>query len=280
MKTAIGRILVPIDPSIFTGAATETACRIALKHDAEVAGVAVLDSVEIRSSLVPSVGPYYPMMIEAVSQKVSHAERILTECKARFAMTCEEYDVRHIETEYEGVPVQMLLASSIFFDLIVTGHETAFHFETRGERGNSLAELLDTTVTPILAVPAMGMLQMQEVLIAFDGSLSSARALHDFTQLAQRYSPQVKVLTAREKGVQSKFLLRNAKEYLNAHGITQVETIESDSPVDEAVDAVIDENIDLVVAGIHSKRPVRERFTGSLARHLIEKGAKALFLSH
>lgn len=280
MKTGVRRILVPVDPSVYTGAATETACRIALKHEAQVAGVAVLDSPEIRSGSVSAIGPYYPSSMDEIRAKVTHAEKILAECKARFAMTCEEYGVPHLETEYEGIPAQRFFASSIFFDLVVTGLETAFHFETRGEKCNCLSEILDTTVTPTLAVPIMGMPKLEKVLVAFDGSFSSARALRDFVEFARPYNPEIKVLTASEKAVQCDFLLRNAKEYLRVHGLSRVEIVGSDAPVFDAVEAFAGEDVDLVVAGIHSKKKIRDLFVGSFTKQLIESGNKAVFLSH
>lgn len=280
MKAPIQRILVPLDPSVFTAAATETACLIAKKHKSVVAGVAVLDSHEIRSSLVPAMGPYYPMMIDAVHAKVKHADHILEECKNRFAHTCETAGITHTETEYEGVPAEKLLESSIFFDLVITGHETAFHFETRGEQGECLSEILDKAVTPILAVPAEGMEKLESVLVCFDGSLSSARALHDFILFAAPFNLKVKVLVADTEKEKAEFLLRSATELLQSHGIENVETIASDLPVDAAVDEGVVADVDLIVAGIHSRKPIKDFFVGSFTKELLSRGTKPLLISH
>ena len=137
MRTSMRRLLVPLDPSVYAVAAAETACQIAKLHAAQVAGVAVLDSEEIRSSIVPAYGPYYPMMIEVVKKKVDHADHIILDCLKRFKIVCEKAGVDHFETEYEGLPVQKLLDSAIFYDLVVVGLETFFHFETRVQVGRS-----------------------------------------------------------------------------------------------------------------------------------------------
>lgn len=280
MKPPIQRILVPLDPSVFTQAATETACRVAKRHGAELAGVAVLDSTEIRSSLVPAVGPYYPMMIEAVQAKIKHADHILEECKDRFAQTCEAEGVSHRESEYEGVPADKLLESSIFYDLVVTGHETSFHFETRGEQGACLSEILDKAVTPILAVPAEGMGDLQSVLVTFDGSLPAARALHDFILFAAPYDLKIKVLVADTEPRKAEFLLRSAEELLRAHGMEQVETIARDLPIEEAIDEDLLSQVDMVVAGTHSRKFLKDFFVGSFMRDMLKRGAKPLLISH
>lgn len=274
------RILVPLDPSVYAVAAAETACQIAGIHEAKVAGVAVLDSTEIRSSVVPSFGPYYPMMIEVVKKKVDHADQIISDCLKRFQIVSERAGVGHFETEYEGLPVQKLLESAIFYDLVVVGLETFFHFETRVKKGDSLADLLDRTVTPVLAVPADGMEKLDSALITFDGSLGSARAMQDFVRFAAPWDVDVTVLVAQKESEQADFLLKNAVEFLESHGIEKVTATCSQSPIEEFVDDDYLEGFDVIVAGIHSRKYVKDYFVGSFTRKLIAKKMKPLFLSH
>lgn len=283
MEKPIKRVLVPLDPSMYADAATKTACRIAKKHDAEIAGVVVLDSSEITSSIVPNIGPYYPMMIEAVQKRKEHAGHILDDCMTRFADTCEKEGVRHFETKWEGLPVKKLLESSIFYDLVVIGLETFFHFETRRERenkGRSLDELLDQTVTPVLAVPAKGLEKFERALITFDGSLSSARALQDFSRLAQPFNFEITVFVAGKPKQEADFLLFEAKEFLRAHGLLNVTVQQESRPIESCLEPEFLDSFDLIVAGVHSKRIIRDIFVGSFAKSLIQKGTKPIFLSH
>jgi len=277
---AVKRILVPLDSSAFSDGAAETACRVAKIHQAEVAGVAVLDSPEIRSSLVPAIGPYYPLMIEEVQAKVDHANKILSDCLDRFSGICNKAGVRHVETEYEGIPVQKLLESSIFFDLVVMGLETSFHFETRNGRGDTLDKMLDRTATPLLAVPPSGLETVEKVTIAFDGSFSASRALRDFISFGKPLDPEILVATANLPEGESDFLLRNVRALLNAHGYTDINTQAFDKPIDEAIRGKIIDSSDLVVAGIHSRSNLKAFFVGSFTLELIERGDTALFLSH
>ncbi|MEX2580664.1 MAG: universal stress protein [Verrucomicrobiales bacterium] len=280
MSEAIKRILVPLDPSPHARAATQTACEVARKHKAELAGVAVLDSSEIRANLVPAIGPYYPMMIDAVQEKVHHADKLLDDCLEEFAATCEREKVRHFETEYEGIPAQKLLESSIFFDLIVMGLKTSFHFETRGLGGESLDNLLDRTSTPVLAVPTSGMLAPSKVLIAFDGSFGATRALHDFVGFGRPYDFEITVISADMKTDRLGFLLDNAKIFLENHGFSKVACIASGDSIEKAVDEDMTSDFDLIVAGIHSRKTVKDYFLGSFAKQLIQRDDTPLFLSH
>ncbi len=280
MKTLIRRILVPLDPSDYATAAAETACHVAWIHDSVVSGLAVLDSEEIRSSVIPASGPYYPKMNERVENKIFHAKHILSGCLERFEKICSEADVEYYKTEYAGMPVQKLLESAIFFDLVVTGLETSFHFATRETNGNSLTELLDRSTTPVLAVPSKAVEKFDFALITFDGSLASARAMQDFASFAVPFDMEVTVLVAEKEPEQAKFLLKNAGAFLRSHGIGRVKLESVNSPIESAVDDDYLKMFDVVVAGIHSRKLLKDFFVGSFTKSLIQRKKKALFLSH
>lgn len=280
MKDTIKRILVPIDPTIYAQAATESACHIARLHGSQVSGVAVLDSKEIRSSLVPAVGPYYPGVMETVIKKKNHAEQILKDCLQRFEETCEKMRVAHLETEYEGIPAQKLLESAIFHDLIVVGVKTSFHFETRKESIEGFDCLLDRTIIPILAVPAKGFEKPESVLVTFDGSLGSAQALHDFATFVQPYDCKIKIVVAGKKQEEADFLLKNASAFLRSHGIRNLETEAVNGEIYDVVDQELAGVVNLIVAGIHSKKFFKDQFVGSFTKSMFERGDTALFLSH
>lgn len=281
MNSFLKRILVPLDPSAFADAATETACLVAKAHHAEVSAVAVLDSDEIRASLIPAIGPYYPMMIEEMQKKITHADQILRECLERAANTCRDAGIEHRATEYEGIPAEKLMASSIFHDLVVVGLETSFHFETRGTRGESLHRLLDQTSTPVLAVPATGMRKLDRAFIAFDGSPGAARALHDFIPFAAPFNPEIVLVAAEKEPGHADFLLGNAELLLRAHGFEKVSREAAPEPVGEAFERLIDEpGADLVVLGMQARNALRDFFVGNFTKTMIERGNASLFLSH
>lgn len=283
MKASIRRILLPLDPSVFADAATETACSVAKIHHAEISAVAVLDSDEIRASLIPAIGPYYPMMVEEVQKKIHHADHVLKECLERCAATCRAADVAHRETEYDGIPAEKLMGSAIFYDLVITGLENSFHFETRGTRSESLYELLDHTATPVIAVPATGMPKLERVLVAFDGSLGSARALHDFMSFATPYQPEIVIVTAEDDKARADFLVGNAELLLRAHGFEKIARHVGKEPVADLFEDLLapgSPGADLIVIGIHSRHAVKDFFVGSFTKKMIERGDTPLFLSH
>jgi nucleotide-binding universal stress UspA family protein len=218
--------------------------------------------------------------MKEVFAKKNHADQILKECLERFAKTCEEMGVAHLETEYEGIPAQKLLESAIFYDLMVVGIKTSFHFETRKESIEGLDNLLERTITPILAVPASGLEKPESVLVTIDGSLGSARAMHDFVRYAQAYNCPVKIIVAEKEASEAEFLLKNAAAFMRAHGFDKVETEAVNNDINEATANEIANGVNLIVAGIHSRKVIKDMFVGSFAKGLIDRGDTAIFLSH
>lgn len=280
MKTGLRRILVPLDPSRHAESALRTACFIAKRHRASVSSVAVLDSEEIRASLIPAIGPYFPLMADEIQKKVAHADERLREVLAKAGAVCAECEVEHRATEYEGIPAEKLMASSIFHDLVVVGLRTSFHFETRGIEGESLHGLLDHTAAPLLAVPEAPMEKLRRVHVAFDGSPSAARALRDFMPIAAPFQPEIALVVADMPTDQSDFLLGQAELFLRDHGFSQISREAAPEPVEEAFDRILASGSDLLVLGMQARKAIRDFFTGNFTRTMIERGDTALLLSH
>ncbi len=89
---------------------------------------------------------------------------------------------------------------------------------------------------------------------------------------------KITVLAADIKRDAAEDGLRNAEEYLRAHGFQNVETVSSEKNPAEAISEDFATEIDLIVAGIHSRKPIRDLFVGSLTRSLIAEGSMPLFL--
>ena len=180
----IKRILVPLDPSPYTETSIDIACYIAKKSEAELTGLVVLDIPGIEDSIgpIPIGGLYYAEKIE-LAKKVEASQRVegLLE---KFKTKCDREEVAHREAHTQGIPSTQILKESIFHDIVIIGLHTYFHFETSAKGGNSLEEILKESITPILGLPERFSFsdnsdKKARVLIAFDGSPLSGRALHE-----------------------------------------------------------------------------------------------------
>lgn len=278
MKTSpIRRILVPLDPSKYTNAATLRACEVAKAHDASISGLAVLDLPGIRATVAPADIVYWHIVGDTVRTATEHAKAKIGHLHKRFGQTCEENGVKYTESDLEGVPSDMILDASMLYDLVVMGLRTHFNFETEEEAGDSLEKVLGRTTSPILAVPVIQSPDpFKSVLIAYDGSHNSARALRDFVVFASPYEFDITVATADKDEAHAKSLNEHAAGYLEAHGYSG---FKSEIILQNTLPISLVDDVDLVVAGVHSKRFLKDIFVGSFAKELIERGDTALFLS-
>ena len=279
-KSAIQKILVPLDLSPFAASATDRACSIADRHEAQVDGMVVLDLPEIMGVDIPYHAWMGASALEVSRERTEDAKLRIADALKRFAATCDSRHIAHIESEFQGVPADRILEAASFHDLVVIGLRTHFHFETRSGPGDSLDKILRSPTAPVLAVPKQDEeLDWKKVLIAFDGSPSACRALKEFARFAQPYGFEITILTSADEKDQAEKSVRAAAAYLRAHHLRQIETVVTDGEIRKVIDNDYIEVTDLVVAGIHSRRYVKDLFVGSLTRKLIDYGHTPVFLS-
>jgi nucleotide-binding universal stress UspA family protein len=221
-------------------------------NQAELTGLVILDIPGIEKSIgpVPVGGLHYAEKIEK-TKRMEAADRIIQE--------------------------------SIFYDAILIGMRTFFHFETQDSPGDSLEKILDETITPVYAVPEKLNLpdvpgEKIKVLIAFDGSLPSARALQRFAQLAPVDIFEVCLLISEQDEEKANYYLNEAEAYLKCHNVNNIQKERIRDNIKEALDQKYLDWAHVIVVGAHSKAGLFKFMVGSLTQHLI-KFQKSRFLS-
>lgn len=284
----IKRILVALDPDDDTPVAVELAAALAKRHDAEVSGLAVIDTHRIAAALGPggAVGAgYYANVARKRMTDVARttAQGLLQSFQARL----DEEHVRHGERVEEGVPVHQVIEDMKYHDVLVIGGRSHFYYNRPEEETNTLARIVKKAVAPTLVVGEVYR-TVQRVMVAYDGSDASARTLQRFAQM-QPFGRDVAVELvhiratdgARDRAA-SELLLRLAAGFLRAHGFEHVvETSRDGSPPAEGLLAHAQHvAADLVVAGAHSVSAVRRIALGSTTHTLLFDCRVPFFLFH
>lgn len=283
----IKRILIPLDPSPYTDKAIDVGCTIARQSGAELSGLVVLDLPGIEKSIgsIPVGGGYYAEQLEMKKQKDAseHIQALLT----KFEEKCEQEGVRHSEAQRQGSPSEYIIKEAYFYDAVMVGLRTFFHFETSDKPGNSLDDLLDHCVTPIYGVPKDFQLpnipeEKVNVVIALNDSPSAIRALHRFGQLAANAPTLMEVvLVISDKDEKTaNYYLNQAEAYLKSHSIPDPD-IEKVWTKDNIIDAINDKYLDwatIVVAGVHSKKGWFDFNSGDLIKFLIKEDKKPILI--
>ncbi len=275
----IKRILLPLDPSPYSEAATDYAIQIAIETNAQIDGMVILDIPGIEKSVgaVAMGGLYWADKLEKKRAEEAH-ERVNSLLK-KFKARCNEKNVEANETKYQGSPGACIIKNSIYYDMIVMGLRTYYKFETDDEPGNTLDKVLGHTITPILAVPdKYSSIENGNALIAFNGSLPAAKALQGFVQLAIKENINIRIINSSDNKEEGDTYLQQAKAYVKTYIDCEIETIWTPGDIIDVVNKDHRDWADLFVVGAHSKSGILDFMVGSLTKNLIEYGKKPVFI--
>ncbi len=279
----IKRILVPLDGSDYTEAALTLAIQLAQQNDAEITGVVVLDTEGIEKSIGPVPIGAIRLAERLGELKAKEATARIEENLARFHRLCDRGNVRHREARFQGRPSESIVGESLYYDLVVAGTRTFFRFSGSPADGDLLVDVLDSTVTPLLAAPkelsGFDLRNGQaKALIAFGGSLPAARALHRFAQLVAPQSVDVTLLMSHADEAFARYHLQRAEDYLRAQGIAHLKARWTSEPIIKTVEQKYLASSDIFVVGANSKGRAKKFVLGSLPQYLLTNSHKPVFI--
>lgn len=282
----IRRILVALDPDEDTDRATRYAVEIARRQGAAVTGLALVDLDEIeRRAAGEGIGSMYyaENLRDRLTTESRETARTLI---SAFETTVREANVPFAERIEEGVPVEWLREEMKVHDLLIVGKDPHFFYPRSGENERTLDRVVKKGVAPVL-VTGGALEEIERVLVAYDGSLASARTLQRFVQLRPfGTSLEVELVHVRgssqEEKEESARRLSAVGAYARAHEFERVEerSIFGDDPSDRLPRYVREREADLLVAGAHSVSRVRAWMFGSTTETLLREHETPLFVSH
>jgi nucleotide-binding universal stress UspA family protein len=138
-----------------------------------------------------------------------------------------------------------------------------------GKLQSGFRTLVHRCSRPVLAVPHVS--PLSRALLAFDGSPRAREALVVATYLAVRWRIPLSVITVIEPGRTGASTLDGARNYLAAHDV-QTHAIEAQGAVAESIlQAVADEQADLLIMGGYGYSPMWEAMLGSAVDRLLRE---------
>lgn len=279
----IKKILVALDPDTDTPIATRYATDIARQHGAAVTGLAVVDMGSIEaSSRGGGIGSMY-LMEKIQANLTAEARNVARQLTDAFRAAMKDSGVAYDVMVEEGVPFERIVEDMNYYDLLIVGKEPHFFYSHPGEKTKTLVRVVKNTIGPTLVVPKMYR-PITRVLVAYDASSASARALRRFVHL-QPFGTDVAVeilnIHTKSEREGSQLALRMAKSYMDAHGYdAQVTSIHGTSPAAEIVAYAEQYKADLVVAGAHSVSKLTKLAFGSTTASLLDNCPVPLFLDN
>jgi nucleotide-binding universal stress UspA family protein len=275
-------ILVHLDESPRCAIRTEIAAGLALAHGAHLRGLAPAGVVNLPARVTPLTAgsPNYLELAQASLNE--RAAALVHEFEQRVRMIgVESFDGR--ADEQDTVP--SLVQQAGVHDLVVLGQTDR----------SSPSATLDVAVpeqvlmhggTATLVMPTTGRFERigQNVVIAWNATRESARAVHDAMPILRRARVVHLVCLERESDLRhiSRLQINDARDWLVRHGVelhVHQEPVRGD--VGEALLSRADDlGADLVVMGGYGHSRMAEFLLGGVTRRLLAQMTTPVLLSH
>jgi nucleotide-binding universal stress UspA family protein len=274
------RILVLLGETPSSGSARDYAFRLAHETGAELAGLAGIDLSYIEAPMPGTIGAgTYKVRLEQELRK--QADKIRQQSRETFEQECNEQNIPFNWLSFEGDPTAHLHLAAETRDIIVTGHDTAYHGNIREQLPEMLSNLLLATPRPVILC-ADDRTSAKDVLIAYDGSLPAMRAIQLFALLGLWRESRVHVISVDTDHELATRNSNNVVNYLASHDYRGAAIpIKSDlHPSDVLRIEVNDRNVGTLIMGAYGRRGLQRLLFGSTTKPLIQEPPCPLFLYH
>lgn len=287
-------ILVTVDDTPSSLAARALAAALARQAGASLRGMTGIELSDLdRVEAVPLGG------IEHAYDRLKHRERQAVERRARVAGLPAAFQRSLAEQGLEA-PCSMieadvrgaLLREIQTCDLVVTGRDTEFHLEP----GDGVAPLVEQLIArggrPVVVSGPAAAAATGPVMVAYDGSAPSAKALQMATLLglfgsaggAPGAAPVVSahVVSVHHDRAEASAVSARAGTFLASHGVeaSLEPCVAAGDPADFLMRRASELGARMLVMGAFGHRGFREILFGSCTRRLFNTAPLPLFIYH
>jgi nucleotide-binding universal stress UspA family protein len=271
------RILVGLGGGDYTKTAIDHAIALAASHGAELTGAVAIDDRRLSS-----VGPvplgasrYAHDLVESRLQKL---ESHVAEAVELFTGACVGAGVRHQLLREHGEPLSVMIDQARYHDLMVFGLRSLFELDLVDEPHDALVRLVSSGVRPLLAA-SRHFRDVNKVLIAYSGSMESAKAMKRFVQLRPFQPAALRIVSFVNGHGSARQLVEDAATYCKAHGLEAEVDTAAGPPKQALLPYAEDWGADLIVVGNSARKLLLRRILGETALHVIQRSELPLFLA-
>ena len=178
----IKRVLVGLGTSRTAVSVTEHAVELATTFGAELLGLAVTDPLRLEWTGPRPIGVGVEAMTSQLrQQRFEKAQADIAAAEKKFSERCIAAEVTHRVAERTGDPFEIAVDLVRYHDMCVFGLRGLFEHDVVPEPLDALERLVASGVRPILAVSEQYR-PIRRVLVAYSGSLESAKTFKSFVQ--------------------------------------------------------------------------------------------------
>jgi nucleotide-binding universal stress UspA family protein len=196
------------------------------------------------------------------------------------ALKCAQSNAAFKPLESIGSAVEEILVEAQRFDVIIMPRHRKTGGANQWSVGESLQAILRSTPRPVVAVPDE-MPRGNAVVVAYDGSLQSARAVYALAASGLAAQRPVHVVAVHDEPIEAARCGNRAVEFLASHGVRATLCAKSEGrPADQILGVARDVDAGLLVLGAYGKPRIQEFFLGSVTSTVLAQCPLPLFLFH
>ncbi|MDF1859883.1 MAG: universal stress protein [Verrucomicrobiales bacterium] len=280
----IKRVLVSVSQTPSRSPETGLALHLAKAHGARITGFTAVDADQIEQATPTSVG-VFSYQVKLRENNLQAAKDEASRAIADFSRAVEETGIEFRTASASGGSAATLADVWRFQDLCLMSAKPWGPGSEGSGDASSVLHLVAMGLRPLIAVPDQASSEVpKKVMIALSGSLDSAKAMKHFIQLNLfgDISAHVVVAGKPKSGESAEILLKDASDYLEAHGCTATTAALDDSSDRTALLLEEAERVGagLLVIGSSYKRILTiERF-GKHAAGVLKNSSIPIFISH
>ncbi|QDU29263.1 Universal stress protein family protein [Anatilimnocola aggregata] len=266
----IKRILVGLAGTTYTPVAIQRGVTLAQSYDAEVTGVAILDSSRLRCEPNREA-----IRAERMEIALSQIQRSIVD----FETACQRASIKHRVVEESGDAFTALIDRARYSDLMVFGLRSVFKYDFLADDPESLLiRLVSAGVRPLIAVSEKYR-RISRVIIAFNGTMESAKAMKRFVQMRLWPGAELKIVTFHPSEPKANELLRDAEDYCRAHGYSVCHQSNPGDPKVLLLAAATLWQADMIVMGNSARSVLTRRVLGDTLLETLRNTTIPLFLA-
>lgn len=277
-------IVVALDGSDSSANAQALALEVSKRTGAELIGIGVLDVPWITA---PRATPIGARTFQAHRNEtlLEQGREAISERVAAFRKTCEAAGVGCGAIGTEGDPVEQIDKEADRHDMIMIGSQTNFHGVEEHEIGETVEQLLKDTPRPLMIAPESMApnADANKVVVAFDGSVVSSRAMHMFLLLGLAEGREVHVVSIDADEAVAQGLAERGVALFRSYGIKAEANglAHKGSEASAILGAVAGLNAGrLVIGALGHEGFIKRLFMGSTTRELIRGANIPVFVHH
>jgi nucleotide-binding universal stress UspA family protein len=271
----IKKILLGLGGTPYTTVAIQRAMQLAKYYNAEITGVTATNINRPKGIGVKQKESAHTNL-DRLTLTRDQVEKAISLFESACSAEGIKYQIKHEEMED---PFSLMISLSRYHDIMVFGLRSIFEYGISIEEPkDTLTRLISAGVRPIIAVSDKFRM-IQRVLIAYDGSMESAKTMKQFIQLRLWPEARLKIVSFQKSEEKAHQLLFDASEYCKIHGFRVEHESNPGIPKDLLLPMAALWQADMIVLGNSARSLLIRRVLGETALHIIRNADRPLFLS-